>query len=387
MAERVVPGPVEGSLQHADGVWLNLRHSDYLLDWGLGSGDIKQLYLSPVEWWWHSIFNALRPEEQRKAHFIRGDAFHVAVLDGMKVYDKVYGIPPSPVSHPDHLSRLADLKAACRGLGLATNGSSLDLMMRLRGRVDLMSDAIEAFRLSGKMPISPPDDGIIRLLHRMIMRSRAELNLKRGGMTLQQALRGALTEVSVFWTDEMGVRQRCRFDFLKPSISGDLKSITDWKKGDFKAELLREIILRGYVIQWAHYDEGRRRLRQAVAEGRVYGGTAKQLERLAAVAEEEIWAWLWIFAKMDGAPQVRGILMNQMESQEVWDEKKGREVIQTVVNGQYRLASQQRDTALGNYVYRRELHGLDSLWFDSEVIWEPEEDKWPTFSVLGDPGL
>lgn len=358
-------------VEHELGVWLNQRHADYIQDLGLGYGAVVENVLSPVEWWDASVYNPLRDPPPVNKGFLRGTALHMRFLDGKALYDKTYGVLPTRRSHPEYLDTVEQLKEACARHKLSTHGLKDELIARLvraKAPEKILSVERRLIIRKGKTEISERDDARIKILHAMTMRSEEQLRMPSGGgLTLAKAFKGALTEVSVFWVDENGIRQRCRFDFLKPNFTGDLKSITDWRRGDFKQSLLREIILRGYIIQWAHYDEGRRQLRKAVAEGRVFGGNKTQRKMLERIAEAEAWAWLWVFAKMDGAPQVRGIIGRPGSLQ-------------------YEKAVQQRETALALHLYYKEFFGgYDTPWFDTEVIWEPDDTEWPQFSVLGEP--
>lgn len=352
------------------GVHIGLRHRDHIADSGLGYTAIKDIFLSPIEWWDASEHNSFREPPEEKDAFDRGEALHVHTLDGPKVYKRVYGIAPTKKTHPDYLDLVDSLQRACAAHGLSNHGLKSDLIARLvraKAPVKILEHERSLFRRSGKKEIGERDDARIKILYAMMMRSRDELKISdRESLTLKQALTGALTEVSVFWEDGEGIRQRARFDILKPNFSGDLKSITHWKKSNFDKALLSEIIHRGYMIQCAHYHEGRHELRRAVAEGRVFGGNKTQRKRLDRIAEADLWAWLFVFGKMDGAAQVKGI------------------IIRPETSGQFAKAKTQREEALAMYLYHRELHGgLDRPWFDPNVVFEPEETAWPQFSVLG----
>jgi len=81
---------------------------------------------------------------------------------------------------------------------------------------------------------------------------------------------------------------------------------------------------------------------------------------------------MWVFAKMNGAPQVKGIVLPRVLP---W---------LLDANGQpsphYAEAVQQRDTALLNFQYYRDFFGMERPWFDTEVIWTPEHNDWPMTS-------
>lgn len=357
-------------VEHKLGVWLTMRHADHIADAGLGYSSLKDLYLSAVEWWNDSPHNPLREVQVDTVAFKRGAALHAHVLDGLRVYRRVYGIRPTLASHPDHLDGVRDLMAACAKARLPTTGLKAELIDRLvrsRAKVKILEVAQEKWDRSGKTPIAERDDIRIKILYAMMMRSREQLRLTgTDTLTIRDALRGALTETSVFWVDEAGVRQRARFDALKPNLTLDLKSIAGWRKGNFKKALLSEMIYRGYVLQAAHYHEGRKALQIAVDEGRVFGGNKTQRKRLERVAEAETWVWANLFAKMDGAPQVRAVVVRPESPQFI-------------------KAQAQREEALINYIWHREFHGgVENPWFDPDTVYEPDDNDWPPFSVLGD---
>ncbi len=359
------------------GVHLRQRQSDYLLDSGLGYTMVKNMVISPVEAWHNSPWNPLRPPQPENRGQYQGTAAHVAFLDGMKMYQRLYGVAPCAETHPNALDGVREMMDVLRGAGLTTTGLKPDLIARLlhhKVPVEILDVERAKFARSGKLPLKPEMHRAILQVHAMAMRTPQELLLPDGSkMTIRQALKGALNEVSVFWVDDNGIRQRARFDFLKPLFTGDLKTITEWGQADFRISLLREIILRGYMIQVVHYDEARRQLRKAVDEGRVFGGTKTELKLLERIAREDEWGWMWIFAKMAGAPQVKGIVL----------EKPGEN--NPGLDGgaaQYLKAEQQRNTGLLNFQYYRDWLGLETPWFDTEIIWTPQHTDWPSFSVL-----
>jgi hypothetical protein len=375
MKLRPAPAPepqANGTVHHALGVHLNQRHADYILDEGLGYGAIVDLFHSAPEWWDASANNPLRDKsvdaDKTKA-FADGTALHTRSLDGLAVYNRTYAVAPTAASHPDYLDTIEQLKDACRALRLSTagdKGTLIHTLVKAKAKVKILRVAQDKFARSGKLPISQAVDFRIKLLHRMMMRTRQELKMIDGsGLTLRAAMTGGLKEISVYWVDAAGIRHRARFDMLKPNFTGDLKSISKWKKSNFTGALLEEMIFRGYIVQHAHYDEARRALRIAVNEGRIYGATERQLGWLKEIAEADEWAFVNVFAKMDGAPQVKGIVIRRE-------------------SGQFIKAVTQRETALANYIFHRDYHGgLDKPWFDTEVVIEPAETDWPQFSELG----
>ena len=69
-----------------------------------------------------------------------------------------------------------------------------------------------------------------------------------------------------------------------------------------------------------------------------------------------------MFAKLDGAPQVKVILPNRDSPQ-------------------YRKAVDKRSEALAMYAYYRGIYGMDAQWLDPEIIYTPEDTDWPEWSA------
>ena len=357
--------------EHEDGVYLNQRASDYLADAALGSSAIKDLFLAPEEWWWASPYNTLDPVPKKdESHFRLGTALHVALLEGIDTFNAVYGIKPDAMTHPKALTTIAQLQQACIDHGLSkAYGVKADLVQRLVEYsidVEILDVEIGKFMASGKTPLSSIEWGKLFRLYHQVMKNPNELRtVAEERITLAQAFTGGLSEVSVYWTDDFGIRQRARFDKLHPNSTIDLKTFANWQQGNFKKALLKEAVIRGYVLQAQHYEEGRKQLRRLVREGKVFGGTPEQLEILKEIAASEAWAWVWVFAKTAGAPLVTGIRPNMS-------------------NSHFDYARRCRQEALANFISFREFFGLQEnvQWFDAEGIWEPEDEDWPAFAML-----
>jgi hypothetical protein len=356
--------------EHADGVYLNQRASDYLADAALGSSAIKELFLAPEEWWWKSPYNTLDPVPKKdESHFRLGTALHVALLEGMDLFKEVYGVAPTAQDFPEALVTVADLKQACSDYGLSQAGLKADLIERLVEYdvpVQILDVEISKFRATGKTELSSIEWGkLFRLYHQVMKNPNEVRTVADQSITLAQAFTGGLSEVSVYWTDDHGIRQRARFDKLHPNSTIDLKTFANWQQGNFKKALLKEAVIRGYVIQAIHYEEARKQLRRLVHEGKVFGGNDSQLEILNEIAASEAWAWVWVFAKTAGAPLVKGVRPSML-------------------NSHFTYAHQCRQEALANFLHYRDFFGLaeNVQWFDAEGIWEPEDEEWPAFAML-----
>lgn len=359
-------------VEHEDGIYLGLRFESYLADWALGSKALIPLLQEPAEWWWDSPFNTIDPPAREdKSHFRLGTAIHVAFLEGMDVFRNIYGVAPTKADYPDALDTVDELKDACRERGLPVGGAKPDLTARLLAagaQVEILSEKLKEWSRSGRLPLSQAEWSKVMLLYRQAMENPNELHtVGSDAVRLSDAFRGGLSEVTVIWTDENGIRQRARFDKIHPNSTIDVKTFAQWKKGNFKKALLDEAVYRGYVLQAAHYEEARRQLKRLHREGKVFGGTEADRKELALIAKSEAWAWIWVFMKTAGAPLVSGVRLD--------------------LGGlRFAEAVSQREAALANFIAYRTFHGLEpgKMWFDpADSIWEPTDEDFSAFASLG----
>lgn len=362
-------------VEHPDGVYLNMTTEAYYADWALGGTSLKTLVSSCPDWWWQSPFNTLvnrredTDDETKAKRF--GTALHCILLEGVDVFTSVYGIAPDKHSHPKAFDTSDQIKARLKELGAKVSGSKGELVERLREAdpgAQILDDIVARWAEQGKKPLTRD------AYNRLMLMERALLGRKDQPTQLGSAFVGGLSEVSVFWTDENGIRHRARFDKLKPNTTIDLKSFSNWQGRVFKKAILREAAIRGYHVQAAHYEEARRQLRRLVAEGKVYYPKTEIPELKAKIdadrallheiAKAEKWKWVWVFYKTDGAPRALGVVMDWAKAhQNIYLEGIG-----------------IRNEALANFLHYREFYGLSQdspMWRDAEMLWTPEVEDWP----------
>ncbi len=216
-------------VEHADGCYLNMTEESYFADWAIGSSALNLLRSSPPDFWWESPFNELRPEKASKDEdatkaMLFGSAVHCALLEGIDVFNLTYGILPDKHSHPKALDTATQISKRLEELGEKKSGSKPELIERLLGvdpKAVILEVLQEEARSSGKKMISRWDFNKIMLMERCLMGMKPA-DGPRVLTSLGKAFQGGLSEVSVFWTDTKGIRQRARFDKLKPNVTIDL---------------------------------------------------------------------------------------------------------------------------------------------------------------------
>lgn len=419
-ASRIVPwtftNPATGEeivkplMQHPDGVYIHLPQMDYLNDWALSYSAFKTLLSSPPDWHWESVFNQIEEKTRKQTPALRfGEALHCALLERTEddkgllpsVFFERFGTPPDKVSHPKALRTIENIKDAIKATGskpvakvwseelereeTAKKEDWIDQLLALNPKAQILDVLIEQWKA----------DGMVELSQEQIDKLTLMVTLATKHPDLVNAFSGVgYSEVSVFWTDVNDIRQRARFDRMKPNASIDLKSFSNWQGRDFHKALLREAALRMYDLQAAHYDVARHELRRLVEEGKVFfcrevlltddevdavmlaekleerpvglkrtiiePATEHQMESVRAVMGTEVWEWIWIFYKTDGAPTAQPIRFDR----ETKAFKRGMEF---------------RDTALAHFLHYREIFGLQDMWLRLERMWTPDDEDWPFF--------
>lgn len=402
---------VKPLMQHPDGVYVHLPQMDYLNDWALSYSAFKTLLSSPPDWHWESVFNMIEEKTRKQTPALRfGEAVHCALLERTEedkgilpsVFFDRFGTPPDATSHPKALRTIPEIKAdltdrlnvkpvktvwdeATQKEVAAKKEDWIDQLLTHDPKAQILDVLIEQWKA----------DGMVELSQEQIDKLTLMVTLATKHPDLVSAFSGVgLSEVSVFWTDANEIRQRARFDRLKPNASIDLKTFANWQGRDFHKALLREAALRMYDLQAAHYDVARHEAKRLVEEGKVFfchevllteeeidavveaekleerpiglkrtviePATPEQLETVKAILCTDVWEWIWIFYKTDGAPTAQPIRFDR----ETKAFKRGMEF---------------RDTALAHFIHYREIFGLQDMWLRLERMWTPDDEDWPFF--------
>ncbi len=311
------------------GLHLDLSMELYLSDPGLGSGDIKTLATDAYEWWWGSRFNPFRPEEGEDTPAQKfGQALHKCVLEGREWFDAHY------VRGPDQ-----------RGLSSGKKGASTrtanEEAAKL-GKESVKADEYDRIILAAKTISSNPD--------------------------LASAFSNGRSEVSFFWMMD-GMRLKMRIDYLKGVMRGnraimgigDLKSIgRDWRTDDFVQSCYNAIDDWSYHVQAAHYLDGARYIKDAIAEDLVHlhaGEFALGLF-LDRLSKAEAVAWQWVFLTSSGAPKTHSMVLSP-GSQFL---SEGRDIVAR---------------GLANYREWITRKGANEMWVDPTPVHEAEFERMP----------
>jgi hypothetical protein len=306
---------------HRDGVYIRMPFEEYVDDDAMGSGTKQTLWLRGAGWWWRNRAERRRaqalarmsPEAREKAlrptpEQLFGTALHAALLEGLHAYETRFFVEPAKEDHPDALFTVEDIKAALKDAGCYPHGSStyrkedwLDAadtyLPEARRRAEITANGARVRRLG----ISEEEDFAIRAMRDLAVDAAHSSAEMRETFSVGTKF-PILAEISVFYTDEAGQRHRARFDKLLPVITGDLKSVGEWRGRPLAHALHDHIVTNAYDVQLADYHIARQAMIRMVCADPtcIHGGTAEERTHLQAMCEwnrTNRWEWLWIFAQ------------------------------------------------------------------------------------------
>lgn len=288
-----------------DGIYFGLPDHIYHGVRALGSGSISDLIISPATFWRGSWLDPDRPEldeEQTKAQML-GKAYHVARLEPDR-FHQLYCRELSKADFPSRgfLSSGTDIEAALLDLGETKKKSGEkvpDQAQRLadcgyQGTIWPLEQARWKAQLGDRTPIKAEyfDDIVV------------DMERLRATGEIAELLSGGAAEVSVFWTDQHGLRCKARFDYLKPRLWDDYKTFAN-PNGKVLAQAIADAFrYNRYYIQAAHYRDAAEAIRTGGLK--IIGDATDDERALIAkiqLSPLELACW-YIFQEKGGIPNL-----------------------------------------------------------------------------------
>ncbi len=369
---------------HDDGVYFGMPEAEYHDDPALGSTDIKRLLFSAPSWWAQSLWATgwragleLVDSEEVSAAKRFGRAVHTITLEGASVFNERYYVPaPKPADLPETKEQMRDALMAAASQGVISPENPFTIPIKSAVRDEFLRECrkagvrcIDDWRAEqkalaeGREEISRAWATTILLIGKMLDAPRVDL---AGKSQREQFLTRGEAEVSIFWTDERGVRQKARFDYLRIKSTLDVKTYGAPENLEPVAAFCAGIERYAYDLQAEHYTEARRQIGRMLAEGRVYEcdrtddetQVAKlrdalsrgRAEWVAKVAAEENPKWAWVAVQTLGMPET--------------------DVIEWTPGIVGASAAYQRTAALDRFVAYRDRFGLDTPWVSDRGVVE-----------------
>lgn len=291
-----------------DGVYLSLPEDIYFLQDRLGSSDLIDLHRYKEGWWWSSKHNPDRPADTKTKAQNYGSALHAIMLEGVAAYEERFAVEPDRADYPQLLESIPQIKAALVDAGMSLRNTS---SYRLDDWIDaaaihcagkpvwaaIMRDHEDSLLRSDgtvRRSVSAIEDRMLRYMLEAALEDEECRRLLGYGQDVP-----LLAEVSIFWTDEYGLKRRARLDKPVPHFTMDLKSLGNWQGRDLVHSIGDRIRAEGYDIQVGDYHVARRHMHRMVRQdaGRfLFGGTLEERAWVEAIAIRDMrFDWIWLF--------------------------------------------------------------------------------------------
>lgn len=239
-----------------DGIYFNLDEATYRADPALSQSGIKMLLTDPEEFWYWSHMNPDRPPEEQKDSLDRGKLWHSRILE-RQTFDQKYQRAPwldrEFYAGRVALSTVDDMKAWLTGAGVEfkKTGKKADFESAIRAvpswekTAILMDGFTETFLKEAKTTVIYSAEVWEDML-------AAEAAIQAHPY-FSKVFLGGFPEVSIFWTDETGLRLKARIDLLKPGQIIDYKTLYVQRGKSVRKAGLDAIKWESYDLQAAMY--------------------------------------------------------------------------------------------------------------------------------------
>jgi len=229
------------------GVYFNIPDKVYHASPGLSSSGIKNLLISPLDYWVSSV-DPERVDVDTEAN-IFGKAMHRRTLEGKEDFYNHYAILPTGEDYPGTHYKIDELRDLCSQNRVIRSGTRAEIIANLVQEVpgiELFDDIVNKFREAnaGKIILSAEQGREIEIRHEIIDKHP----------DAQKAFRNGRAEVSIFWIDEeTGLLLKSRIDYLKIKASVDLKTFTNQRRAPVDRAIGMTVAQYQYHIQGYFY--------------------------------------------------------------------------------------------------------------------------------------
>lgn len=288
-----------------DGIYFDLPDEIYHAVRALGSGSICDLIVSPATFWRGSWLDPNRPELDEEATAAQkiGKAYHIARLEP----DRFAGMYVRKLDKADYpqrglLSSDEKVKAALKAAGAqqtVSGETAADRAQRLidtgyEGTIWPLEVAIWEQSVGDRIPLDAKvfDDIAI------------DMERLRSIDDIADKLTGGFSEVSIFWTDQHGIRCKARLDYLRPDLWDDFKTFANPNGKKLAQAIADAFRYNRYYVQAVHYRDAVEAMRTG---GLQIKGEASDAQRalIAGIqirpAELECW---YIMQEKGGIPNL-----------------------------------------------------------------------------------
>jgi hypothetical protein len=356
-------------VEHAPGIYFGLDESVYHADPALSSSGIRNLLVSPLDYWVNSSLNPDYVDEKTDA-MITGTAFHRRLLEPVR-FAELYAGAPSKEDYPDAIDGGEALKAECERLGLKKGGKIEDLCDRI-----LDSDPKAKLWPVIKQGILAGLEGKTLLKRETMADIERVARFVFAHESAAKALTGGAAEVSIFWLDpETGVRMKARLDYLKVKAIADVKSFSNPLAKPIDAAVASAVANGRYDVQAVIYDVAVAHAKAMLRRDKTkaihhVSGPVPENDWLVSLAACERHAFAFVFIETGPVTNVRVREFRKTESY-------------GGLGGTINLYWQSGETGfregLRRYVQCMKIFGKDKPWVEDEPMRPFNDQEFPLY--------
>lgn len=293
------------------GIWFDLDEDVYRKVRALSSSGIRDLLISPLDYWTNSPFNPAYVDEKTPA-MILGTAMHRRLLEPER-FKSMYGAWPRKEDYPNAVAGGDALKALCG-----------DLELKKSGTIAAMCDRILEAKPDAELWPVIEGDLIRAMAGRTLLKASEIDDIERAArfafahQSAAKALSGGYSEVSIFWIDEeTGVPLKARIDKLKIKASVDVKSFSNPLSKPISAAVAGAVASGRYDVQAVTYSTGVEAVKDLLRRQKtevLHGADKIPNEWLLAFAACARHTFAFLFVETGPVTNVRVREFKQMET-------------------------------------------------------------------------
>ena len=290
---------MENTTQYGEGLYFGMPDEVYHSLPMLSASGLKNLLISPVDFYYRSWLNVNKQEREDTEAMIIGRAYHKRILEGRRAFYDSYCAEFE--AQDGCLRTIEDLKIALSSVGVSGE-SKWKKPDWIRACQSYLPDAkildVE------KQRYDEMTNGKTQLSALLIERIEIAAAMIEKHPQLGKCITGGFPEVTVIWQSE-DLWFKARFDYLKPRAIIDLKTFTNAQNKPVDAAIYGAMANQKYHIQAAHYLNAAGRASGFAKTGEVFGGNPSA-EWLEALSETEEHDFYFLFQQKGTAPLARG---------------------------------------------------------------------------------
>lgn len=336
-----------------EGLYFGLDDSVYHSLPYLSASGIKNILVSPMNFWAWSWMNPLKPESDSEAMKI-GKAYHKRILEGFEAFRDSYIQEFDGSQYPEALKTSTEIQAVLRARGLPVSGNKAEITRRLKES----DPTAQIFDEIYDNWLNNEADGKDIVSREIMDRIEIAAAMIEKHPDLSKCFTGGYPEVTVIW-QENGIFFKSRFDYLKPRAIIDLKTFENMMGKPVDKAIYYAMASQKYHIQAAFYmGYAAPKAVEFARAGKVYGFATKDF--LAKLSQTESHDFYFVFQQKGIAPVARGKKFPR--------------------NLMYGCGMQAIEDAISKYKQCLSTYGT-APWVDPTPIDEFEDESFPIFAT------